>query len=167
MLTSILFTNWAFSLIFMYLNHPMSLGAVLLIQTFLIALASGFLYLNFWFSYILFLVMIGGMLVLFIYMTSIASNEKFNMPKHFLSIFTLSLVTFLILMLLPDNPLFFSHSTESLSINQTFKLTSLSMSKYFNFPSMLGLMMLMAYLLVTLIAIVKVTDKTLGTLRQK
>nr|QNT26905.1 NADH dehydrogenase subunit 6 [Trigonopterus ancora] len=167
MLTMIFFFNWIFSSIFMFLNHPLSLGSILLIQTILVALSTGFLYLNFWFSYILFLVMIGGMLVMFIYMTSIASNEKFNMPKNTILAIYPSLATFTFLVIYPDNITFFTENSEIIFNQLTMTVKNLNMSKYFNFPSMSILIALMIYLLVALIAIVKITGKSRGTLRQK
>ena len=50
------------------------MGLTLLIQTILVSIISGLITKTFWFSYILFLVFLGGILVLFIYVTSLASN---------------------------------------------------------------------------------------------
>nr|QNT26853.1 NADH dehydrogenase subunit 6 [Trigonopterus tounensis] len=166
MLTLIMLMNWTLSMIFMFLNHPLSLGAILLIQSILIAMASGIMYLNFWFSYILFLVMIGGMVVLFIYMTSIASNEKFSIPKHSLTLTIFSISITLILLNL-DNFTALSVTPEIYSNTQMSPIENLNLSKYFNHPCMNMLVMLMIYLLIALIAIVKIIDKTCGTLRQK
>nr|YP_006665730.1 NADH dehydrogenase subunit 6 [Challia fletcheri]AEP83058.1 NADH dehydrogenase subunit 6 [Challia fletcheri] len=58
-------------------NHPLWMGLILLVQTFLVSLFSGFLLSFFWFSYILFLLFLGGMLVLFMYVCGLASNEMF------------------------------------------------------------------------------------------
>nr|YP_009937434.1 NADH dehydrogenase subunit 6 [Trigonopterus kotamobagensis]QNT26944.1 NADH dehydrogenase subunit 6 [Trigonopterus kotamobagensis] len=167
MLLKILLLNWLFSLLFMSLTHPLSLGSILLIQTTLIAWASGFLYPSFWFSYILFLVMIGGMLVMFIYMTSVASNEKFSLPKRTLYFFCLSLSIFSLLSLFLNNQSFLPLNPSILPIQLLTPMNNMNMTKYFNFPSMSVLIFLMMYLLVTLIAIVKITDKTKSTLRQK
>nr|QNT26879.1 NADH dehydrogenase subunit 6 [Trigonopterus puspoi] len=167
MTPQILFLSWAFSLLFSSLTHPLSLGGILLIQTTLIALASGLLYPSFWFSYILFLVMIGGMLVMFIYMTSIASNEKFITPKYLLNLFYFSLSILFLLTIPSMSPLALSPNPET-KTNQLMSIVSnMNMSKYFNFPSISILIFLITYLLVTLIAIVKITEKSKGTLRQK
>nr|YP_009689601.1 NADH dehydrogenase subunit 6 [Lepidurus arcticus]QCZ36046.1 NADH dehydrogenase subunit 6 [Lepidurus arcticus] len=66
------------SFLFMTLTHPLSMGMSLMIQSILICLLSGTLFLNYWFSYTLFLIFLGGLLVLFIYISSLASNEMFN-----------------------------------------------------------------------------------------
>nr|YP_010554812.1 NADH dehydrogenase subunit 6 [Sternochetus gravis]UYP50697.1 NADH dehydrogenase subunit 6 [Sternochetus gravis] len=162
----ILSLNWLFSFIFIFLNHPLSLGCILLIQTILISLSSGFLYFNFWFSYILFLVMIGGMLVMFMYMTSIASNEKFKMPK-ILPIWII-LMIFILLSWKNKDPFYsniFNHSIINLS--QSNIMSNLTLNKFYNWPNSLIMMFLMIYLLITLIAIVKIIGKNFGTLRQK
>jgi NADH-ubiquinone oxidoreductase chain 6 len=53
------------------------MGLVLIVHTIRIGVVTGIMARNFWFSYILFLVFLGGVLVLFIYITRLASNEKF------------------------------------------------------------------------------------------
>nr|ARH54270.1 NADH dehydrogenase subunit 6 [Curculionidae sp. 1 AH-2016] len=162
----IFFINWMLSIMFMFLNHPLSLGCVLLIQTILMSLVSGLLYMNFWYSYILFLVMIGGMMVMFIYMTSIASNEKFKMPKNMIIFSTMNLLLFIIIIIITDH--YFSNSISPLSTSsKSLTMMNFSMSKFFNYPNIFMMLSLMIYLLITLIAIVKITGKNFGTLRQK
>nr|ARH54816.1 NADH dehydrogenase subunit 6 [Trigonopterus sp. 5 AH-2016] len=159
--------SWVSSIIMMNMNHPMSLGSILLLQTILIALASGHIYLNFWFSYILFLIMIGGMLVMFIYMTSIASNEKFKIPKYSEILMALTLTVLLSSLLYMDSFYSLQFSSLILSLPSNLHIVNLNMNKYFNLPSMTIMIFLMIYLLITLIAIVKITKNTKGTLRQK
>nr|YP_010838225.1 NADH dehydrogenase subunit 6 [Sternocampsus coriaceus]WGF20852.1 NADH dehydrogenase subunit 6 [Sternocampsus coriaceus] len=155
------------SLTFIALNHPLSMGLTLLIQTTLIALITGMLSHNFWFSYILFMIMIGGMLVLFIYMTSVASNEKFHYSPKLLIIILL-MMTFSILLNIPDS---FLNYQNSMNIDQTsmnFPLTfNMSLSKFLNYPSNMIMIMMIIYLLITLIAVVKITNIQYGPLRQK
>nr|YP_009937395.1 NADH dehydrogenase subunit 6 [Trigonopterus triradiatus]QNT26892.1 NADH dehydrogenase subunit 6 [Trigonopterus triradiatus] len=167
MLLCFLLTSWTLSIMFMTLNHPLSMGGILLAQTILMALTTGFFFLNFWFSYILFLIMIGGMLVMFIYMTSIASNEKFSMPKKSLLFMATSSSLGLLIMIFLDYffPLQLNLHSSMNSFNT--QISNLCMNKYFNYPGMFMLICLMIYLLITLIAIVKITGKSKGTLRQK
>nr|YP_009441913.1 NADH dehydrogenase subunit 6 [Trypodendron domesticum]AOY40121.1 NADH dehydrogenase subunit 6 [Trypodendron domesticum] len=163
--------NTFMSIFFMSMKHPLSLGFILLIQTILISLSSGILYLNFWFSYLLFLIMISGMLIMFIYMTSIASNEKFKMPKYTLVIFYTMMTMIITIMIFQDKMMpnsmneiltMISQSINNIIINKTPTLT-----KMFNFPKNKLIIMIMLYLLITLIAIVKITEKKMGPLRQK
>lgn len=51
---------------------------MLLFYTRVVGLITGLMGGSYWFSYILVLVFLGGVLVLFLYMTSLASNEKFE-----------------------------------------------------------------------------------------
>nr|AXS65176.1 NADH dehydrogenase subunit 6 [Coleoptera sp. 12 KM-2017] len=155
------------SLILIFLNHPLTLGLILLMQTIITALMIGFMNLNYWFSYILFLVMIGGMLILFIYMTSIASNEKFKFSFN-LFILTLTIPMSQLLLFFTD---FYIHSfkinsIECLNFNSPISFI-LTMIKIFKYPMMSNLIMIIIYLLITLIMVVKITDFQNGPLRQK
>nr|APX39480.1 NADH dehydrogenase subunit 6 [Chrysolina polita] len=156
-----------FSIIFMFLTHPMSLGLILLIQTILVSLLTGLMNFNFWFSYILFLIMIGGMLILFLYMTSVASNEKFNFSYKllYLIFFYINLI---ILLMFSDQ---FNYSLFMNIIDMTnqnyIKNYNLMMNKYMNFPNNFIIYMMMIYLFFTLIMVMKITSFCYGPLRQK
>nr|YP_010045040.1 NADH dehydrogenase subunit 6 [Polyphylla gracilicornis]QPF96305.1 NADH dehydrogenase subunit 6 [Polyphylla gracilicornis] len=152
------------SITFLFLKHPMSMGLTLLIQTVMVALTLGFFNLNFWYSYILFLVMIGGMMVLFVYMTSVASNEKFAFStKIFTLILLMSLLMiFTIIMLDPYYSNINNMNLEKLNCQTNFIL---SLNKFINYPMSIILFLLILYLLITLIAIVKITNIKSGPLR--
>nr|YP_002791169.1 NADH dehydrogenase subunit 6 [Dysdercus cingulatus]ABZ02005.1 NADH dehydrogenase subunit 6 [Dysdercus cingulatus] len=64
----------------MWVKHPISMGLMIITQTLNISMMIGMISGSFWFSYVIVIVMLSGMLVLFIYMASIASNEKFFTP---------------------------------------------------------------------------------------
>nr|AFQ62164.1 NADH dehydrogenase subunit 6 [Endomychus coccineus] len=142
------------SILFIIFSHPITMGMMLLIQTILISLNISMLNFNSWYSYILILIMIGGMLILFIYMTSIASNEKFNFS--YLNLFTIFII------FIPIN--FMNKSIFNFNSNYNFNL---SMSKFYNMPSSLIMLMIIFYLLLTMIAIVKICKLNKGTLQQK
>nr|AYR05374.1 NADH dehydrogenase subunit 6 [Coleoptera sp. ACP-2013] len=167
MIQSLLLFTMSMSLTFMFLTHPLSMGFTLLIQAILIAMITGLLSHNFWFSYILFMVMIGGMLVLFIYMTSVASNEKF-LYSNKLSILLLYLL--MTIFMFPFIDSFNSYQTSTNMDMMMYELTpmfNLSLSKYINMPTNWIMVLMIIYLLVTLIAVVKITNITYGPLRQK
>nr|AYM85186.1 NADH dehydrogenase subunit 6 [Pseudocolaspis sp. EMHAU_15070625] len=152
------------SISFMMLNHPLSMGFNILMLTILISLTTGMMNSTFWFSYILFLVLIGGLLILFIYMTSIASNEKFKFSSKMI-IINMSTITISYL-LLKNN---FKLNLKIKDMNQymdpmNFTMTNL---KYFSPSLMIILISAMMYLLITLIMIVKITKKEKGPIRQK
>nr|ADW41322.1 NADH dehydrogenase subunit 6 [Drosophila littoralis] len=158
------------SIIFMNMIHPLAMGLTLLIQTILISLITGLMTKTFWFSYILFLIFLGGMLVLFIYVTSLASNEMFNLSIK-LTLISMSLfLMLLILTFIMDKPstsfFLLNNEMEVISSNYSyFTENSLSLNKLYNFPTNLITILLMNYLLITLIVIVKITKMFKGPLR--
>nr|YP_010894830.1 NADH dehydrogenase subunit 6 [Amiota femorata]WJW73343.1 NADH dehydrogenase subunit 6 [Amiota femorata] len=158
------------SIIFINMIHPLSMGLMLLIQTTLICLLTGLMTKNFWYSYILFLIFMGGMLVLFIYVTSLASNEMFNLSMK-LTLFSMILLFMLLFMtIIMDKPLlmFFMNNNEmeSISNNYTYFMeNSLSLNKLYNYPTNFITILLMNYLLITLIVIIKITKLFKGPLR--
>nr|QUB07199.1 NADH dehydrogenase subunit 6 [Syneta adamsi] len=155
-----------FSMIFLFMNHPLSFGLILLLNTCIISLISGLMNYNYWYSYILFLIMIGSMLILFIYMTSIASNEKFKFSNKMLNIMKLSLLMIFFMMILDT---FYMDNLMIMEIiNQNiFIYPYLSLMKYLNFPNYLILITIIIYLFITLIMVVKITSIGHGPLRQK
>nr|YP_010894947.1 NADH dehydrogenase subunit 6 [Phortica variegata]QXG19612.1 NADH dehydrogenase subunit 6 [Phortica variegata]QXG19625.1 NADH dehydrogenase subunit 6 [Phortica variegata]WJW73460.1 NADH dehydrogenase subunit 6 [Phortica variegata] len=161
MLTSIIFIN---------MFHPLAMGLTLLIQTLLISLLTGLMTKTFWYSYILFLVFLGGMLVLFIYVTSLASNEMFNLSTK-LTLFSVIFLTLsmIVCFFIDKSTLsFFLLNNEMESIyNLKSYLTenALSLNKLYNYPTNFITILLMNYLLITLIVIVKITKLFKGPLR--
>nr|AXS66316.1 NADH dehydrogenase subunit 6 [Cucujoidea sp. 10 KM-2017] len=148
-----------FSILFM--NHPISLGFIILLYTISSCCFMGMFSFNFWFSYILIIIMIGGLLILFIYMTSLASNEKFNLNWKFLVIIPLIIM----ISWLMKN--FDYLDSLSLSFNMIEnKNFFLSMSKYYNLPNLKLLMLMIIYLLISMIAVIKISMNNKGPLRQ-
>nr|YP_010507243.1 NADH dehydrogenase subunit 6 [Episcapha fortunii]UXF64394.1 NADH dehydrogenase subunit 6 [Episcapha fortunii] len=159
--------SFSMSLTFLFLSHPLSLGLILLIQTICISMISGMMYINYWYSYILFLIMIGGMLILFLYMTSIASNEKFKSSN--LLILLMLLMTTISMFLLKMDTFFFSTLNQnSMLTPQNIKILHIfNILKYMNMPMMMVTLMIISYLFVSLIAVVKIININYGPLRQK
>nr|QJF72883.1 NADH dehydrogenase subunit 6 [Nephus sp. 1 EL-2020] len=156
------------SIMILFMNHPLSMGFLILIQTILICMNMGFMSVNFWYSYILILIMIGGLLILFIYMTSIASNEKFKF--NFFLMISILIIIFMatILFLMKMNMKNFDFTTKNFL---TFKLNEnynffYSMSKYYNYPSNKLMIFTIIYLLISLIVTVKICKIKSGPLRQ-
>nr|AEP27506.1 NADH dehydrogenase subunit 6 [Barynotus obscurus] len=165
MLLTLIIMSWTLSTIFVFLSHPLSFGFVLLIQTIIISITSGILNFDYWFFMHLFLIMIGGMLILFIYMTSIASNEKFKFSyTMFVSLYFY--INYFYFSFFSDNFFSMMDMTNDDLLNQSSDNINLSMSKFMNPPSNAVMVMLMIYLLMTLVAIVKITQSNSGPLRQ-
>nr|YP_010249759.1 NADH dehydrogenase subunit 6 [Clinotanypus yani]QTT60890.1 NADH dehydrogenase subunit 6 [Clinotanypus yani] len=160
------------SMIFSQMKHPLAMGFMLLTQTFLVCLISGHYSKTFWFSYVLFLIFLGGMLVLFIYVTSLASNEMFSFSVKILFISAFILYSTIFIMLFIDSSLIspFIHNNEMMSISSLSSFVeenTISLNKLYNFPTNLITLLLINYLFLTLIAVVKITNIFYGPLRQK
>nr|YP_009691884.1 NADH dehydrogenase subunit 6 [Nortia carinicollis]QEG58677.1 NADH dehydrogenase subunit 6 [Nortia carinicollis] len=161
LIITVMFMSWSFIL----LNHPLTFGMILLIQTFLISMITGMMGLSFWFSYIMFLIMVGGMLILFIYMTSVASNEKFEMSKMMITIIIIMMMT-IMTTLLSDQ--FFSYlDMKNHEMSQNNKMNLMTMTKFMSQPASMIMTLTIFYLLITLIMVVKITNIQYGPLRQK
>nr|YP_010946723.1 NADH dehydrogenase subunit 6 [Paranauphoeta nigra]WGO57454.1 NADH dehydrogenase subunit 6 [Paranauphoeta nigra] len=150
------------SVMFTQMNHPLAMGLILLIQTTLISLISGMTSQSFWFSYILFLIFLGGMLVLFMYIISLASNEMFTLSTK-LMIFSIIIMSIMILIMKMPNNL---NNQEIMSSIQLTSPITLPLIKLYNQPTNIITIMLAMYLFLTLIAVVKIINIFIGPLRQ-
>nr|WKU84219.1 NADH dehydrogenase subunit 6 [Senaspis dibapha] len=158
------------SFIFLQMNHPLTMGLMLLTQTILVCCITGLMAKSFWFSYILFLIFIGGMLVLFIYMTSLASNEMFSLSMKMLSISIITLMILMITMFFMDKMLLtynlMNNEMNSISnLNSYISENSINLIKLYNYPSNLITILLVNYLLITMIASIKITKLFYGPIR--
>nr|YP_009537893.1 NADH dehydrogenase subunit 6 [Limenitis camilla]AYN60610.1 NADH dehydrogenase subunit 6 [Limenitis camilla] len=159
------------SILLYFINHPLAMGILILIQTLFTCLISGMLINTYWFSYILFLIFLGGLLVLFIYVSSVASNELFKIQFSekffyiyiiFIMIFSIFYKNNLIWMNFSFNDEMINFFNSNLFFNNenNFNLSSLySKQNYFL------MMMLIIYLFITLIVIVKIINIFFGPLR--
>nr|YP_002808533.1 NADH dehydrogenase subunit 6 [Scylla olivacea]ACO07213.1 NADH dehydrogenase subunit 6 [Scylla olivacea]ADK72520.1 NADH dehydrogenase subunit 6 [Scylla serrata] len=153
------------SLLFTRLVHPLSMGLTLLIQTILISLSAGLMTYTYWFSYILFMIFLGGMLVLFIYVTSLASNESFSFSYSSLA-FSISLILIFIPLSIFYDPLLNETLTNSplssltLNSSNVFIISWIYSTNLMNFT-----LFIILYLLLTLIVVVKISNLFKGPLR--
>nr|YP_001542726.1 NADH dehydrogenase subunit 6 [Anabrus simplex]ABM89646.1 NADH dehydrogenase subunit 6 [Anabrus simplex] len=170
---SILVFNLLNSMIFMQANHPLAMTLIIIVQTCIISMTVGLMSSSFWFSYILFLIFLGGMLVLFIYITSLASNELFYTSMKTLVISLLFMALVLMISFMSD-PYFTNMLTKNMDLT-SIDLMYYSLNteatphliKLYNKPNHLITLMLVNYLFLTLIVIVKITNIFQGPLRQK
>nr|YP_009489579.1 NADH dehydrogenase subunit 6 [Lamproptera meges]SPP23482.1 NADH dehydrogenase subunit 6 [Lamproptera meges] len=160
------------SMLMFFLNHPLSMGFMILIQTTLTCILSGMLINSYWFSYILFLVFLGGLLVLFIYVSSIASNELFQsnfFMKIIFFIFLSFCILFSMLYMYNMNWLNFFNNYEMKNMMNFFIFfndeNKINLSKLYNNQTYLMMFMLIIYLFITLIAVVKIINIFFGPLR--
>nr|YP_010222599.1 NADH dehydrogenase subunit 6 [Neojurtina typica]UCC46062.1 NADH dehydrogenase subunit 6 [Neojurtina typica] len=143
------------SVILLWLKHPLSMGLVLIIQTLMVSLISGYIIKSFFFSFIIIIIMLSGALVLFIYMASIASNEKFNSP--------LMLSLFSIMMILIMS--YITWNNNEILLNMIPSPETNSLIKMFNLTTSYMTLMAIMYLLLTMIAVSNIAKVTEGPLR--
>nr|YP_007889699.1 NADH dehydrogenase subunit 6 [Timelaea maculata]AGI50316.1 NADH dehydrogenase subunit 6 [Timelaea maculata]USN89432.1 NADH dehydrogenase subunit 6 [Timelaea maculata] len=158
------------SIYMFFLNHPFSMGLMILLQTLLMCLLSSMLINTYWFSYILFLIFLGGLLVLFIYVSSVASNELFKI-SIFNKIFLIYIFMLMISFFCKDN-LFWMNFSFNDEMNNFFNLFlffnnefKINLSKLYNEQTYLLTLMMIIYLFITLITVVKITNIFFGPLR--
>nr|UFK32184.1 NADH dehydrogenase subunit 6 [Limassolla emmrichi] len=139
------------------LNNPMSLGLMLITQTILSISFMNKIMESSWFIMITFLMMIGGLLILFTYMSSIASNDKFKLKFNFVLIL-------IILLIILDDMIMHNQIKETLSLNK-FLTSNLSLMKIYSGKSMMLTIMMILYLLLTMISVTKMVKHFKGPLR--
>nr|QTZ20321.1 NADH dehydrogenase subunit 6 [Spodoptera picta] len=160
------------SLFMLFINNPMSMGLLILSQTLLTCLLSGMMIKTYWFSYILFLTFLGGLLVLFIYVSSIASNQLFNFKFNYKKMLTLLLIMMFFMLMMYNNNMTWMNLSMNSDMNKFSDIymfinneNKINLNKLYNNQTFLIMMMLMIYLFITLIAIVKITNIFYGPLR--
>nr|YP_010852987.1 NADH dehydrogenase subunit 6 [Tagiades japetus]WGM81166.1 NADH dehydrogenase subunit 6 [Tagiades japetus] len=154
-----------------FLKHPLSMGLMILTQTLMICLISGLYIYTYWFSYILFLTFSGGLLVLFIYVSSIASNEMFNFKLsnllYILFIFLLLIINLFLLNMNWINVVFDSFELNNLSNYLIFinNNSNINLTKLYNEQTYFLMILMIIYLFITLVAVVSITNIFFGPLR--
>lgn len=157
-----------FSFMFSRINHPLSTGLILLVQTILVSISASLFKSSYWFSYILFLIFLGGILVLFIYVTSLAANEQFKINREFLIIFLLFLILSARLIFL--DPIILANKFETalstvIKSELEYSTASLIVRIVYNKPRALFTLFIIRYLLLTLFVIVKLIRSSSSPLR--
>lgn len=168
----LIFSTFLNAVLFIIRKHPLSIGLILLFQTLLISLIARLASKNYWFSYILFLIFLGGILILFIYVISLASNEKFNFSLNTTLQNILILVILMALFFFLDkyflNNLILNYETLINHNSLIMRIeNSYILNKIFNFPTNIITILLMIYLFLCLIAICKIIYIFEGPLRPK
>nr|YP_010809161.1 NADH dehydrogenase subunit 6 [Anaka burmensis]UNZ99520.1 NADH dehydrogenase subunit 6 [Anaka burmensis] len=145
-----------YSMVFLF-NTPMSLGLILLFQTMIVIIYMNKIMYTSWFTMITFLMMIGGLLILFSYMSSIASNEMFKIKINLLLLF--------IFMMIYIDEMFINNQINENQNLIFININDLSMTKIYNLKSMMLSMFLVLYLLLTMISVSMIVKHYAGPLR--
>nr|AZF99007.1 NADH dehydrogenase subunit 6 [Megalodontes cephalotes] len=134
--------------------HPLFMVMMLIIYTMNICLISSNIFISSWYAYILFLVMMGGLLMSFTYMTSIIPNEilkiKDTWPTFKFIFFSILMLIFWLLTFYEFNYLYPMNMNLN---NEIYMINSLFFSKY----SFKITIMMMIYLFITLIIIMNIS----------
>nr|YP_009919114.1 NADH dehydrogenase subunit 6 [Cataclysta lemnata]QMP96707.1 NADH dehydrogenase subunit 6 [Cataclysta lemnata] len=161
------------SMMMLYLNHPLSMGLMILMQTIMVSIISSMMIKTYWFSYILFLTFLGGLLVLFIYVSSMAPNEMFKISFNMKLIFMISTCLIIIISYLNFyNMKWINLNINNSEMNNFFNVylffnneNKINLSKLYNNKTFMLMIMMMLYLFITLVAVVKITNIFYGPLR--
>nr|UGS80370.1 NADH dehydrogenase subunit 6 [Kilauella sp. KispEL] len=156
------------SILFFYFNNPLSLGLILILQTIFLSIFLGSMTKSLWFLYLLILVYIGGMLVLFIYVTSIFPNEKFLFnQKSWILLLSMTALLFIMIFVYTQ---FFFFSLNFSDFQNEFSFSDhswmLATTKMFCSKTNLTLIFLVNYLFYCMIVVIKITKFLNGPLRQ-
>nr|YP_009443897.1 NADH dehydrogenase subunit 6 [Lachesilla anna]ATU07118.1 NADH dehydrogenase subunit 6 [Lachesilla anna] len=157
-----------FTLLFFFSINPMAMGLILIFQTISLALFLMLCTKSSWFLYMFILIFIGGMLVLFIYVTSIFPNEKFNFSQ--LKTFNM---TFLFMVFMSSFFFYLSYLSLNSNMMETF-ITWVSSEnslltptkKFFSSRTNLMIIFLVNYLFFCMIVVIKITNFFQGPLRK-
>nr|QID48492.1 NADH dehydrogenase subunit 6 [Yunnantettix bannaensis] len=145
---------------FMNTKQPMILIVIILAQTTLTTFMMSNYNKSSWFNYILMIIFIGGMMVLFIYITSITPNEKNN----YLKLLPMMLIMTIMFYLYEKKTYFHSSETLNMQLN-TMSPDQMNMKMMFNYPLYSLSIMMMIYLFIALVAINKISNLEQGPLR--
>jgi NADH-ubiquinone oxidoreductase chain 6 len=137
-------------LILAFAETPIVIGltilmmALILAQTFAFSISS-------WYGFIIFLIYVGGILIIFSYFISLSSNNRTNLlPKNFLILLP-SLVLFFII---------FNTISINININYSFNIHSLYKTNYY--PILLFLILILLFIM---LVIIKIVSQSKGPIR--
>lgn len=132
--------------------QPLSLGIIIMISSLFLCVLTA-LTLSSWYAYILFLIYVGGLLVIFAYVAALSPNILFTGGGPLIFFVTLALIRILTLYFLP---LLDFRSLELLSRGPTFKTLKAYGAQLLSRESAFTLIRLGLILLINLVVVVKV-----------
>nr|YP_009232204.1 NADH dehydrogenase subunit 6 [Rhynchocinetes durbanensis]AMA20516.1 NADH dehydrogenase subunit 6 [Rhynchocinetes durbanensis] len=156
------------SILFSQTTHPLALGVILIAECLLICLITSLTTMSPWFSYILFLIYMGALLVLFMYVATLASNEMFSFSWTYLSWMCLILMMLIPLLFIMDPFLSLSKisiSSSAFSETSHFPKSTTLIAFIYLFPSANLTIYVVFYLLLTLVVVIQISYNYAGALR--
>nr|AZZ89164.1 NADH dehydrogenase subunit 6 [Betatropis formosana] len=154
------------SMITPQMKHPISMGFMLMTQTTLMCIYTSTIMSTSWFGFILFITMIGGMMIMFMYMSSIDSNNKFSILNKTTTTTLMTIFMIMSTMNLLDLTM---EETTKLMENK-FMMTNneemKSTSKFFMNLKYNCTIMIMMILLLTMISVTNISSTFEGPLKK-
>nr|APL97219.1 NADH dehydrogenase subunit 6 [Acanthogammarus victorii] len=153
----------AVSMLFITSSTPLMMALLIILQTTLVAVSMYISLVTSWLSFILFMVLVSAMMVIFVYVSSLASNDFMVTPSY---MFTATLYSTPLLglaayfTLSPRVP----PSTSQLTLTDADLAPTTLWKLYTSYTSTLTLFLIL-YLLVALIVVAKISLSTKGALR--
>nr|AXI98594.1 NADH dehydrogenase subunit 6 [Pseudoniphargus grandis] len=151
------------SIAFLLGSSPLFMSAVIILQTIALAITISLFAVSSWFSYMLLMIYLSGMMIVFIYISSMASNELFRL--------NISLPFILLLLLIIASALYFSphilapsDSTNLLDLTLT-QASVVKTTKMYSKSLFMMTILLIIYLLLAMIMVVNASSFSEGPLR--
>lgn len=158
-INTIIIMIFIINLIFLFIFHPLAIIFVLILQTILISIMIYSITQFPWFSYTLILVFLGGILILFTYISNIASNE----------IFKPNLKILFPLIIAPAITIFITRPKQNLSSERktlsSEQFSNLTIFKPFSLSIIPITLLIASYIILTLLTVVKISKINQGPLR--
>lgn len=151
------------SVLFIALNTPLIIAAIITTQAILVSFSTYSISLTSWFSFILFLVFIRAIIIIFVYVSSLASNEFFNSYTPTTTHHALLIILSFILLYTTLTPM--SANMFSILTLTDANLGPTATYKIFTSYTLNISLILITYLLISLIAVAKISSYLKGPLR--
>nr|YP_009107169.1 NADH dehydrogenase subunit 6 [Eulimnogammarus vittatus]AIT99453.1 NADH dehydrogenase subunit 6 [Eulimnogammarus vittatus] len=160
----ILFTlSTSVSLLYIFSKAPFMLAMLIVSQTILVTLLIYMTLSTSWLSFILFMILVSAMMVIFVYVSSLASNDFIIMSYSSImsALYFVPLLVLMAYLLLSDQ----ENRTMSQLTMSDMDLGPVACYKMYTAHTSFMTMFLIIYLLVALIIVVKISTTSKGTLR--
>lgn len=151
------------SSLFVILNTPLIISALIIAQAILISFSTYNISLTSWFSFILFLVFVRAIIIIFVYVSSLASNDFFNSYTLTMAHNITIIILFFIALYTTSTPICLEIFSKIILADTN--LTPTATYKIYTSYTLNISIILITYLLVSLIAVAKISSVLKGPLR--
>nr|AXI98607.1 NADH dehydrogenase subunit 6 [Pseudoniphargus longipes] len=151
------------SMMFLLESSPLFLSLIIITQIITLALIISLFTMSSWFSFMLMMIYLSGMMIVFIYVSSMASNELFYINTRMLPLFLIMSIVFTFLFFNSDMQMP-SNSLNFLDLNLT-QISTLKTMKMYSKSLFMMTILLIIYLLFAMIMVVKNSSFSSGPLR--